>query len=116
MSLVPATGIVLNNTDWRKIQMLKDGMGRYIVGDPGSKTPPVLWGLDVVPTTAIAAGSFLVGAFAFGAQIWDRLTTEILISSENATNFEKNLYTVRAENRLAFGVKRPLGFVTGTLP
>jgi HK97 family phage major capsid protein len=116
LALIPATGIILNNTDWRKIQAIKDGMGRYLIGDPGGRTPPRLWDLDVVPTPVLTANSFLVGAFHFGAQIWDRLTTEILISSENNLNFEKNLLTVRAENRLAFGVKRPLGFVTGTLP
>ena len=56
LALLPASGIVLNSTDWRKIQMLKDGMGRYLFGDPASNAPPVLWGLNVVATTALSAG------------------------------------------------------------
>lgn len=116
LAFLPASGIVLNSTDWRKIQMLKDGMGRYLFGDPASKTPPVLWGLDVVPTTAIASGTFLVGAFETASQIYDRLAMEVLISTENVDDFVKNLITIRGEERLALVVRQPAAFITGSLP
>ena len=115
-ALLPATGIVLNYTDWWKIRLLKDGIGRYIVGDPQGNTQPMLWGLPVVPTPAITAGTFLVGSFFYGAQIFDRMAIEILISSENVNNFELNKLTIRCEKRTALAVKRPTAFITGSLP
>jgi HK97 family phage major capsid protein len=116
IALLPVSATVLNPTDWTKIEMLKDGMGRYIVGDPQGTISPRLWGLPVVPSLALTANSFLTGAFKTAAQIFDRLSVEILISTENNDDFEKNMITVRCEERLAFVVKRPGAFITGTLP
>jgi HK97 family phage major capsid protein len=60
-------------------------------------------------------GMFLVGAFALGAQIYDRLTATVMISTENEDDFIRNLVTVLCEERLAFAVKRPAAFVKGQL-
>ena len=96
--------------------MLKDGMGRYIIGPPTATGPQYPWGLPVVATPAIAANSFLVGAFESAAQIFDRLELEILMSTEHGSNFTNNEITIRAEERLALAVKRPAALITGTLP
>ncbi|MFX8466428.1 phage major capsid protein, partial [Acinetobacter baumannii] len=34
LSLLPATGVVVNPTDWMKMKMLKDAQGKYILGNP----------------------------------------------------------------------------------
>lgn len=93
LALLPAFGIVLNSTDWTKAKMLKDGMGRYILGPPTATGPQYLWGLPVVATPAISANSFLVGAFECAAQIFDRLELEILMSTEHGNNFTNNEIT-----------------------
>ncbi len=111
----PATGIVLNPIDWALIETLKDENGNYLIGRPQDGTAPRLWALPVVETTAIQADEFLVGAFALGAQIYDRMDVEILVSTENDKDFEKNMVTIRAEERLALAVYRPEAFVTGSL-
>jgi HK97 family phage major capsid protein len=116
LALYPMTGSVLNPTDWTKIEMLKDSMGRYIIGDPQGTVAPRLWGLPVVASIAMTAGTFLTGAFKYGAQIFDRMAIEVLISTENADDFEKNMISIRAEERLALVVKRPAAFITGNLP
>ena len=116
LALYRPNGIVMNPLDWAKIEMNKDAMGRYIVGNPQGAAPSILWNLPVVDTILIPQGQFLVGAFRTGAQIFDRLQTEVLISTEDATNFQQNLITIRAEERLALCVYRPGAFVTGTLP
>jgi len=116
LALYPMTGTVLNPTDWTKIEMLKDGMGRYLIGDPQGTVAPRLWGLPVVASIAMNAGTFLTGAFKYGAQIFDRMAIEVLISTENADDFEKNMISIRAEERLALVVKRPAAFITGNLP
>ncbi|MEZ2132476.1 MULTISPECIES: phage major capsid protein [unclassified Sinorhizobium] len=109
----PASGFVLHPTDWAKIELTKDLGGNYIVGNAQSPMGPSLWGLPVVQTQAIAAGDFLTGAFNLGAQIFDRMDIEVLMSSENVDDFEKNMFTIRIEERLALAVYRPEAFVTG---
>jgi len=109
----PATAFVLNPIDWAKIELTKDLGGNYIIGNPQGSLTPTLWNLPVVSTQAMAAGEFLTGAFSFAAQIFDRLDIEVLLSSENVDDFEKNMFTIRAEERLAFAVYRPESFVTG---
>lgn len=110
----PASGHVLHFIDWAKIELTKDSLGRYILANPAALTGPTLWGLPVVATEAAAfRGKFLTGAFSAGAQIFDREETNVVISTENADDFEKNMITIRCEERLALAVKRPEAFVYG---
>lgn len=111
----PASGFVLHPTDWARIELTKDGEGRYIVGNAQSPIGPSLWGLPVVQTQAIGAGTFLTGAFKLGAQIFDRMGVEVLLSTENEDDFVKNMATIRVEERLALAVYRPEAFVTGSI-
>jgi HK97 family phage major capsid protein len=115
LALYPATGFVLHPTDWAKIELTKDGQQRYIVGDPQNQIAARLWTLPVVQTPAMAVSHFLTGAFRLGAQIFDRLSMEVLISTEDQDNFVRNMITIRAEERLALCVFRPSAFIYGTL-
>lgn len=111
----PSDGIVLHPTDWALIEMIKDGNGQYIIGKPQEGTTPRLWNRPVVATQAITQNSFLTGAFQLGAQIFDRADAEIIVSTENANDFEVGMMTFRAEERLAFAIYRDEAFVTGDL-
>jgi HK97 family phage major capsid protein len=107
--------IVLNPSDWWRIRLTKDSMGRYILGDPQSIVRPSIFGLDAVVTTSIESGTFLVGSGnAAAAQIRDRWETSVEISTEDSDNFRRNLVTIRAEKRLALVVMRPASFITGS--
>ncbi|ABM25303.1 phage major capsid protein [Shewanella baltica] len=108
-----ADGIVLNPIDWAVIEMLKDSNKNYLIGKPQGQTAPTLWNRPVVETQSIVQNEFLVGAFKMGAQIYDRMDIEVLISTENDKDFENNMVTIRAEERLALAVYRPEAFVTG---
>ena len=116
LALYPASGYVLHPTDWGKIELTKDTMGRYIVGDPTGVLGKRLWNLPVVDTQAMQVGHFLTGAFQLGAQIFDRMSIEILLSTENDLDFVKNMITIRGEERLALAVFRPAAFIYGTIP
>ncbi|WP_265524317.1 phage major capsid protein [Providencia rustigianii] len=110
----PATGHVLHFIDWAKIELLKDSLGRYILANPSALTGPTLWGLPIVVTeTAAFKGKFLTGAFNAGAQLFDREETNVVISTENTDDFEKNMISIRCEERLALALKRPEAFVYG---
>lgn len=109
----PASGVVLHPTDWARIETTKDTQGRYIMGNPQGTLSPTLWSLPVVATQAMEIDKFLVGAFRQGAQVFDRMQSTIMVSTEDSDNFRKNLVTILAEERLAFTVYRPEAFVEG---
>lgn len=110
----PASGHVLHFIDWAKIELTKDSLGRYILANPAALTGPTLWGLPVVATEAAAfQGKFLTGAFNAAAQLFDREDANVVISTENADDFEKNMISIRCEERLALAVKRPEAFIYG---
>jgi HK97 family phage major capsid protein len=112
---LPPTFVVLNPTDWWSIRLTKDTLGRYLLGDPQTVARPNLFGLDVVDTTSIASGTFLVGSGSpIGSQIRDRMEMTVEISTEHMDFFQRNLVAIRGEKRLAMVVKRPLSYVTGT--
>ena len=110
-----ATGFVINPKDWAEIELMKDSLGRYIIGNPQGTISASLWNLPVVATQAMAAKSFLTGAFDMGAQIFDRWQDRVEVATENEDDFIKNMVTILAEERLAFAVYRPKAFVKGTL-
>lgn len=114
LGLYPSDAIVTSETDWAVIELTKDSAGGYIFANPLAMAGPTLWGKRVVPTNSMAIGSFLAGAFKMAATLYDRLAVEVLISSENADDFEKNLLTMRAEERVALAVKRPAALIKGT--
>jgi HK97 family phage major capsid protein len=116
---VRASGLVLHPVDWANLQVLKTNAGgantgEYLLSAPGATPQQVLWGLPVALTTALPLGSFLVGDFQYGAQIFDRMATEVAISTEHDSYFVKNLVAIRAEWRGVLAVYRPWAFVYGT--
>jgi HK97 family phage major capsid protein len=111
----PATGFVLNPVDWAAIELTKDNEGRYIIANPQGGIQPTLWNLPVVETQSQTLGTFLTGAFSMAAQIFDRMEIEVLLSTENVDDFEKNMVSIRAEERLGLAVYRPEAFVTGAV-
>jgi len=109
----PSTGIVMHPSDWADIELTKTDNGAYLFANPQGGSEPRLWRLPVVETQAMTIDKFLTGAFKLGAQIFDREDANVEISTEDDTNFRKNLVTIRAEERLALAVYRPESFIKG---
>lgn len=109
-----ADTIVINTADWEAIELTKTTTGEYVWTNPALGNAPQLWGKRIVATNSIASGTFLVGAFAMGAQIWDRQQASVMVSLENSDNFVKNMVTILAEERLALTVYRPSAFISGS--
>jgi HK97 family phage major capsid protein len=109
-----ADTIVINPADWEEIELLKATDNQYVWSNPVAMAGPQIWGKRVIPTNSITAGTFLVGAFSMGAQVWDRMDAAVQISFEDGDNFKKNMATLLAEERLALTVYRPSAFVKGS--
>jgi len=104
--------LVLNPADWAALALLKDTQKRYILGGPASVTAKTLWGLEVITTSAMTSGKFLMADFGLGATIYDRQEVAIEIDREQ-DDFTKNLFTIRAERRLALVVDSPAAIAGG---
>lgn len=112
------SAIILNPIDWAKIELQKVNAGtddRYIYGDPGSRLGANIWGLPVVVTNTMTAGTFLVMDGAQLGMLWDRADATIAMSEHHDSNFAKNMVTVRMEERLALAVERASAIIGGSL-
>jgi HK97 family phage major capsid protein len=110
------TFVVMNPKDWWSLRLTKDSFGRYLLGDPETVGDPNIFGLSVVWTPSMPTGQFLVGSGSpVASEIRDRMSMQVEISTEHMDFFVKNLVAVRAEKRLAYIVKRPGSFISGTL-
>ena len=112
------TAIVLAPKDWHDIELVKTeeggaNKGNYILSNPVAQTVPRIWGYRVVESLTMPAGTFLVGNFATGAQIFDRMNATVEIARQNEDDFVRNMVSILAEERLAFAVYTPAAFVEG---
>lgn len=105
--------IVLNPTDWAEIELSKETNGMYIFSNPAGEIAQVIWGMRVVLSNSMTAGAFLVGCSPC-AQIWDRLQMSVSISYEDGTNFQKDMATLKANERLALTIYNNGGFIGGS--
>jgi HK97 family phage major capsid protein len=108
-------GVVMHPSDWMRMRLLKDGDGKYLLGDPQSSIAPNLFGLPVVQTTAIAADKFLVGDFTRAATLYDRQAPTVQLSTEDGDNFVRNMVTLRCESRLGLAIKNSAALSYGDL-
>jgi HK97 family phage major capsid protein len=117
-AFVEPDAVVMNPTDWQNIRLAKDANTQYYAGGPftgaygngGYSNVDALWGLRVVITPAIASGTILVGSYQQCGQVFRRQGVTVEMTNSNVDDFENNLITVRAEERLALAVYRPAGF------
>jgi HK97 family phage major capsid protein len=106
-----ADAIVINPADWYTLRIGRDSNQRYYgEGYFGSQTIPNLWGVPVCVTTAVAAGTIVVGAFKTCGSVVSKSGVSVEATNSNEDDFVKNLMTIRAEERLALAVRRPAGF------
>jgi HK97 family phage major capsid protein len=108
------TGIVISPDQWEHVELETDTIGAFRVAVAVSVgAEKKVWRLPVVVTTAMPSSNFLVGSFGLGAQIYDRETTTVTVSSEDSDNFQRGVVTLRTESRVGFEVNRPESFVIG---
>jgi HK97 family phage major capsid protein len=106
-----ANAYLLNPSDLEAIDLLQDNEARFYFGGPsGVGTAGTLWGLPVIETEAVPAGTGYVGDFR-KAVLWDREQASITISDSHANFFIRNMVAILAEMRAAFGVIQPNAFV-----
>ncbi|MFZ2527413.1 MAG: phage major capsid protein [Rhodococcus sp. (in: high G+C Gram-positive bacteria)] len=110
---------VIHPTDWQAIELLRtDTAGNLELGGPVDRAARKLWGVQVVVSNALTAGT---------AVLLDSTSVEVVTdgglavewSDAVSDDFERNQKRVRVEGRFGLDVFRPLGVVkiaTATTP
>ena len=121
-------GIVMNPTDWEKVELA--AMVAYAAKD--SMPGPIdamrrsLFGVPVVVTNAMTAGTAIVGDWGDSSIFWTTQDATVDYSEQTydpdalgagvgAGDWSRNLIRMRAEGRWNVSWTRPSGFVLATL-
>lgn len=105
------SGVVVHPLDWEDLELERDNTGAYrLAVNIAVGAQKTMWRLNVVDTPAINEGQALLGAYGFGAKLYDREQMNIAVSTENRDMFERNAVTLRCEERLGLVVDRPESF------
>lgn len=108
-----ATGVVMHVQDLYLMKHLKGSDGHYLF--PELRELGTIDGVTVARTTIPAMkGKFLAGDFGLGAQLFQRQGLTIEFFDQDRDNVQKNLITIRVEERHALPIFRPDAFVYGT--
>ncbi|ATW62867.1 putative major capsid protein [Corynebacterium phage phi673] len=114
-----ADALVIHPKDYEDLVLRKDANNQYYAGGPftgpygngGVIANPSLWGMRVVETQAVALGKPLVGAFRQAASVLRKGGVRVDSTNTNVDDFENNLITMRAEERVGLMVTFPEAFV-----
>lgn len=123
-AFVEPDAIVMHPSDWYDLvtsvsEVTTSGSKNplfVVAGGFGDAPAPKLWGLNVVPSTVIAAGTVLVGKFGGGdaAQVIMREGVDLAVSDSHSDFFAKNQLAIRLTMRLGFAIYRPTAFCSIT--
>ncbi len=110
-----ASALLMHSTDWMNLELTRTADGLYILGNPASGIDRRLWGLPVVETQVLTAGTAHVGDFARYSELVMRTGIELAISDSHSDYFIRNQFAIRATVRAAVEVRRGAAFcdVTG---
>lgn len=101
--------VVLNPMDYGEIdiELLTSTLN-------GARRESPVWGLTVVPASAVAAGTAYVGDFTAGVTVFARSEVQLSMTDSNADDWTKNIIQLRAEQRVKTVVTRPEAVVKVT--
>jgi HK97 family phage major capsid protein len=106
--------ILLNPTDFHKILLLKDTTNNYLKDQVYQGLQPNFLGVPIAVNNEVNAGSFLVGNFGQGCQLWIRENVNVGFYREDGTNIRDGFVTVRVQERVALATYLPNAIIDGT--
>jgi HK97 family phage major capsid protein len=110
----PTTGFLMSPADIETLDLMQNQIGTYYGNGPFALGPRTLWGVPVIKTFSLSAGTAVSGDLS---QIvyFDRQAAQITYGTVN-DDFIRNIRRVLAELRGVVGVFRPKAVVKITLP
>lgn len=128
-ALLEPDWIAINPANYQSTRLLQDANQQFYGGGPFSGpygnggqqgasnqvsgAQDYIWGKPVIVTTAIGAGTALIGTRS-AAQLWTRGGVTVQATNSNEDDFLHDLVAIRAEKREALTVYRPAAFTAVT--
>lgn len=98
------TAIVMGASDWQDIAGERAQDGHYVLAVPTSPAPLTLWGVQVILSAAVPAGTAIVLDAGF-VSVLDREELTVAASEHHSDYFARNLVMIRAECRIGLEVR-----------
>lgn len=110
---VPDT-VIVSPSDWSQLEGTRENgtSGQYLYGAPGAMAGMNPFGMRVVISNYIQDGKFIVAALNSSVVLYQRQGAVIEAGYVN-DDFQRNLVTLRAEERLGLAVDAPSGVTYG---
>lgn len=110
---------LMNPTDFGVLERSKTSTNGYIGGEGAfgylnNGLVPTLWGLPVVMSNSVPAGTLLCASLD-SSIYWDRQSATVEIFDQNSTDVQNGLLTIRAEERGAFTVFAPASVIRAVI-
>lgn len=103
-----ADGIVMNPLDfWQMATHRASTSGLFDAGAFTQAPVQYVWGLPVIRTNGVAAGTSLVANWALGATLFDRMGITVRTFEQHSDYAVKNKVLLLGEERVALAVNRP---------
>ena len=113
LTFFPATATILHPQEATGLELLKDGDQRYLfVMNPNAAQAIRPWGVPVVSTTQQTADDFTVGAMN-QCEVVIRKEIDVMVSTENEDDFDKELGTMKATGRFGLKTYQPGSIIEG---
>lgn len=96
------SAVLVNPLDWAEVDI--EMVMRTL---RGMNRDSDLWNLTAIPSFKVAAGTAYVGDFNVAFKFLDRGDFQVAMTDSHGTNFEDNIYTLRAEQRGRVVIERP---------
>lgn len=100
--------VIVNPATWGMMERTREstGSGNYLYGLPGAMVNMTAWGARVILSSNIDADKFIVANMTLAAEIYQRQGVTVEVGFVN-DDFQRNLATLRIEERLGLAIKRP---------
>ncbi len=105
------TAIVLHPNDVLTLSLLKDSEGRYLFQNLMNGAGLSIAGTPIVESTVMLPGNFLVGDFARGAQLFQRMGISVRVYDQHLDFAQRNKVLFVIEERIGLAIYRPEAFI-----
>ena len=102
--------VVLNPSDYAAMDV--DMLSKTLDGD---RIRGTYWGLEVVASSQVTAGTAYVGDFGAGTAFFDRNVASLYVTDSHAENFTSNIITILGEARAAAVISNVNAFAECTV-
>lgn len=99
---------------WQDVVLERTADGLYVWGHPSQVGPQTMWGVPVIPTTAVTSTKIVAGDYATYSMLFMRHGMDVQVTNSHSTHFIEGKQAIRADVRAVMVHFRPKAFGTVT--